>query len=64
MSIKQPRLIHSACGGALTIDPRTPQLLNDGPRDTTDIYRGVKCAECGEPLGLLANIDEDTYGPN
>jgi hypothetical protein len=26
--------------------------------DATDIYRGVKCARCGEPLGLLANIDE------
>ena len=59
--MNRPRLIHSECGGELEIDYRTMPLLcqNERDKDTTDIYIGVRCTLCQEPLGLLANIDQE-----
>jgi hypothetical protein len=55
------RLIHSECGGALEIDYRTlpVQISNAEIKDATDVYYGVCCSNCHEPLGLLANIDQE-----
>lgn len=58
--MNHPRLIHS-CGGELEIDRRTvPFISKDDPTsDQTSIYYGVRCTQCQEPLGLLANIDQE-----
>lgn len=61
---QQLKLIHSTCGAELKIDRATPPFFHENERGTTDIYYGIRCAECGEPLGCLANVDEEGVRAN
>lgn len=59
--MRYPRLIHYECGGVLEIDYRVaPKLFKaEGKTDSTDMWFAVRCVNCQEPLGLLANIDQE-----